>query len=302
MNKVLALFALVGIFVYAQGSYAAMSSTSYQIRWDAVNTGGSDSASSATYLLRDSVSGTADSSASSASYQVRDGYRAGVIDQVISFDLYIQNTASGVQASVFSGSTITVSSTSAVSVGDFVALVQDRGVNQVVGIGKVVSKTSSNLVVDYLSDAGTAPVVDGVGDYVFPLTGSGLDFATVDGSSVVTGVISFEMTVDNDSGYVIQLLEDGNLRDGSNEIADVSDGSVTAGTEEFGARSSDSTLSNSAFDTQDAAITSTAQDVVTKSTYAIGDRTFVTFKLSAQTATPSSVYENTLTFIASGNF
>ncbi len=302
MNKVLAIFVLVGIFVYAQEVYAAMSSTNYQIRWDTVNTGGSDSASSATYLLRDSVSGMADSTAASTSYQVLDGYRSGVIDQVISFDLYIQNTAEISEATNFSGNTISVSPTTNFVVGDFVALVQNRGANQVVGIGKLVSKTSSTLVVDYLANAGVAPVVDGSGDYVLPLTGSGLNFSTVDGLSVVTGVIGFEVTVDNESGYVIQLVEDGNLRSGSNDISDVSDGAVSVGVEEFGARSSDNTLTNSDFDTKDAAITSTAQDIVTKSQYVIGDRTFVTFKLSVQTATASSVYTNTLTFIASGNF
>lgn len=302
MNKALAAFAFVGIFVYVQFASAAMSSTNYQIRWDTVSTGGSDSASSATYLLRDTVSGAADASGSSASYQIDDGYRAGLIDQIISFDLYIQNSASGVQATNFSGTTITVSSTTGFTVGNYVALVQDRGSSPVVAVGKILSIGAGTIVIDRLSHGGISPVIDGSGDYLYPLTGSSLALLGVDGSTIATGVISFEMTIDNDSGYVIQILEDGNLRTGSEEINDVVDGTVSAGSEEFGVRSSDTTLLNSAFDTSDAAITTSAQEIVTQSTYVIDDRSFTVFKLGAQASTSSGTYANTVSFIASGNF
>ena len=53
-NRILAA-TFVGIFVYTQFAYAQMTSTSFQIRWDSINTGGSDTASSTSYQLRDSL-------------------------------------------------------------------------------------------------------------------------------------------------------------------------------------------------------------------------------------------------------
>lgn len=302
MKRILTAFAIVGVFVYAQVASASMSSTNYQIRWDTVSTGGSDTSGSTSYLLRDTVSGTADGTASSASYQLEDGYRAGVLDQIISFDLYSQDSSSEKSAASLVSNTLAVSSTTGLSVGQYAAIVQDRGASQVVGIGKIESLTATTVVFDRITSGSSAPSIDGGNDYLYPLTSSSLSLESVDAQRVATGVIAFEVTVDNDDGYVIQILEDGNLREGSNEIDDVSDGEVTAGSEEFGARSSDSSLSGSTFDTQDTSITSTGQDVVTRSTFAFYDRSFVIFKMAAATNTPSATYTNTITFIASGNF
>ncbi len=302
MKRLLATFAAVGVFVYAQFVSAAMTSTSYQIRWDTVSTGGSDQSGSASYLLRDSVSGIDGSAASSTTYQVADGYRAGVFDQIISFDLYSQDSASEKSALSLASNTLTVSSTTGLSVGEYAAIVQDRGASQVVGIGKISSLTATTVVFDRIVTGTSSPSIDGSGDYLYPLTSSALVLESVDEQTVATGIIGFEVTVDNDNGYVIQVVEDGNLRNGSEVIDDVSDGEVTAGSEEFGARSSDSSLAGSTFDTQDTAITSVNQDLVTRSTFAFYDRSFVVFKLAASTSTSALTYSNTITFIASGNF
>lgn len=303
MLRRLATFATVGVFVYAQIAQAAMSSTNYEIRWDTVSTGGSDTSSSATYILRDTTGSSAGSTGASTTYQLTDGYRAGVFDQIITFDLYIQNSTNEREITGLTGTTVTMSSTTGLSVNDYVAIVENRGVSQVTAFARIQSVSSGSIVVDRLTVGVSSPTIDGSNDYLYLMTGSSLTLEDVTGSAVGTGLVAFQVIVDNDSGYVIQMLEDGNLRESVTQVIDdVADGSVSVGVEEYGARSNDTTLSNSTFDTQDTAITSTAQEIVSRSAFAFYDRSFVTFKVGASTGTSALNYSHTLTFIASGNF
>ena len=302
MKRPATAFILVGFFVYAQFASAAMSSTNYNIRWDTLSAGGSDTSSSASYILRDSVAPNAGSASSSSSYQVTDGYRAGVFDQIITSDLFIQNSTNEREITALSSTTVSMTSTTGLSVGDYVAIVQDYGGSQVTAIGKIQTVGVGSIVLDRLVSGSSSPSIDGSNDYLYLLNGSSLTLETVSTSSVGTGILAFEVTVDNESGYVVQILEDGELREGANSIDDVADGSVTLGSEEFGARSNDSSLSSSTFDTQDSALTSSAQEVVSRSTFAFDDRSFLTFKIAGATSTPSATYSQTLTVITSGNF
>ncbi|MBM5789632.1 hypothetical protein FJZ23_00870 [Candidatus Parcubacteria bacterium] len=300
MAKHAVTFALVGIFVYAQLAHGAMSSTNYEIRWDTVSTGGSDTSSSASYLLRDTTSGTAGATGSSANYQVADGYRVGIFDRVISFDLYIQGNTREITG--FAGTTVTMGSTAGLAANDYVAIVEDRTTGQVVGFGRISSVAIGSISLDRLTTDGRTPTIDGSDDYLYVMNGSSLTMTSPSANDLGFGLAAFEVTVDNDSGYTVQVYEDGDLRNGNETVADVADGSVAAGSEEFGARSSDTTLAGSTFDTQDSAISGTAQDIATSSTFAFGERNFLRFRLSANTGTTALVYANTMTFIASGNF
>lgn len=302
MTKRLFTFALVGIFAHVQIAQAVMSSSNYEIRWDTVSTGGLDTSNSASYILRDVVSPAAGSTGSSASYQLADGYRAGLFDQLITFDLYIQNQSTQTAASALAGTTITVASTSGFVVNDYVALVQNSGTSQISAVGKITSIGGSTLVVDRLTTAGTSPTIDGVNDYVYRMNASSVAYNAFSTSSVSNSILGFETTVDNDSGYTIQILEDGDLRVNSQDINDVADGAVTAGSEEFGARSSDTTLASSTFDTQDTAISSSPQQIVTSSSFAFDERAYLTLKAGISSSTLAGNYAQTLTFIVSGNF
>ena len=295
-------FALVGIFVYQHVALAQMSSSSFLIRWDSVNTGGSDTASSSSYLLRDTVESTVAGRTSSASYNLDQGYRGGVFDQIISFDVRAQSLSTGREATALSSLSVTVASVSGISVNDYIVLIQDRGVSQVSAIGKVTAVGGSTVTVDSWTNAGTAPVINGSNDYLYVLTGATISYGTLSDSSVSTAVISFEISVDSTSGYVVQVSDDGNLRSGSNDVDDVADGAVAEGTEEFGGRSSDTTVTSSTFDTADSAITATRQDIVTRSAVSISDRSFITLKASISTTTTAGSYGNVISFIASGNF
>lgn len=303
MTKLFSFFALVGVFLYACPAYAEMTSTNFKIRWDSVSTGGSDTASSLNYGLRDSVGGTQTGTSISENHQLSAGYRAGLFDELITFEILPQDTTSQKAVSARSGLTISTSDTSGISIGDYIVLVQDKGVNQISAVGKVTSIVSgSSVTVDSWSDNGTTPTIDGSNDYYSSLSGSSIAFGTLNSSSVSTAVIAFEVTAELDNGYSVQIMQSGNLSNGSHEITPVSDGAVTAGNEEYGARSSDTSLANSTFDTADTAITSSFQDVATESLRKFSDRHFVTLKASVLPSTPSGTYSQAITLIASGNF
>ena len=294
-------FAVVGFFVCAPLVQAAMTSTNFEIRWDTIRTGGSDTASSGSYLLRDTAESTVSGSSSSSTYQLTEGYRAGIDDQIITFEVKTQNTSSGRAATALSGLTVTAS-TSGLSVDDLIAVVQDLGSSQISAIGRIASLGAGTITVDVWKNGGTVPTVDGTNDYVYPLTSTSIAFGTLATSSVSTAIAAFEVTAANDNGYVVQIVEDGNLRSGSNDVSDVADGSVTSGSEEYGARSSDTSISSSTFDTDDTAITTTFTDVATESAAIFESRNFVTIKVAIDGTTSASAYSHIVSLVASGNF
>ncbi len=294
-------FAVVGFFVSASFVQAAMSSTNFEIRWDTVNTGGSDTGSSTSYQLRDSTEAVVGGSASSTTYQLLQGYRSGIDDQILTFEVLAQNTSSGRAATALSGLTVTAS-TSGLSVNDLIAVVQDIGASQIAAVGRIASLGAGTITVDVWKNGGTVPTVDGTNDYVYPLTSSSLSLGELAQTTVTAGIVVFEVTAANDSGYVVQIVDDGNLRSTVYDINDVSDGSVTAGSEEYGARSSDTTLSASTFDTVDTSITTSFQDVATESLASFESRNFVTLKAAMSSSSGNVSYSHIVSLIASGNF
>ncbi|HBK33559.1 TPA: hypothetical protein DEP34_03830 [Candidatus Uhrbacteria bacterium] len=300
MNNYIVLAVFVGVFIYLQSVSAQMTSTNYQILWDSVNSGGLDISSSTNYQLRDTIGQGTQGRSLSTTYIQDAGYRSGIYDQVLSLNILGQNDASSRAASSLSSLTITIDPTG-LSVGDYIVLIQDRGVSQVSGIGKIVSLSGSTVTLDRLSTNGTTPVIDGTNDYVYELTGTSISLGTITTSAVQTSLIGFDTTADLSGGYTLQIKEDGELRSGSYTIDDVSDGTVSAASEEYGARSSDTSLSTT-FDTQDTAITSAFQEIVSSSIQKFDDRHFLTLKASAGSSSYSGSYSQTLSVILSGNF
>jgi hypothetical protein len=300
MSKFIALSVFVGVFMYLQAVSAQMTSTNYQILWDSVNTGGLDISSSSSYQLRDSLGQTADARSTSTSYIQDTGYRSGIYDQVLSLSILSQSDASARSASALSGLVVTTNPIG-FSIGDYVVVIQDRGASQVSGMGKIASVGVSTITLDRLSTDGTTPVIDGTSDYVYKLTGSAISLGTITNSAVQTAIIGLDVTADLPSGYTLQIKEDGALRSGAYDIDDVVDGTVTAGSEEYGARSSDTSLATT-FDTQDAGITTTFQEIVSSSSRKFYERNFVTLKASASGSSYSGSYSQTLSIILSGNF
>ena len=104
----------------------------------------------------------------------------------------------------------------------------------------------------------------------------------------------------NGSGYTTTLVSDGNLRasDGS-DINNVSDGAVTAGSEEFGIRTSGT---DGQYNSTDTSITTTAKTIGERSTSVNGGTLTVTFKASVDTNSSFNSYSNIVTFSTTGHF
>lgn len=279
---------------------AAMTSTNYQINWDTVGLGGEDTASSATYKLRDSL-GWVGTSASSATYKVMDGYRVGVYDRTVDFNVFSQSRNTQVGATSSTATTVTVSTTTGYDPNDYIVLVQDEGASQVTAVGRVTSATATVITVDAFS--GGSPTIDGTNDVVYELTGSTINLGTIGSSAVSTAVIGWEATADVSQGYSVYIYENQDLlASGPSTITDVSDGAVTAGATEYGARSSDSSLALSTFDTADTALTSTLQQVASRSDNSYETRDYITLKASAASGYASGGYSHTVTAIFVGDY
>jgi hypothetical protein len=278
-----------------------MSSDNYQIQWDSVGQGGEDTSSSASYKVRDTF-GTLQGIGTSASYREDSGFRAGIYDPTVSFNVFSQSMATQVAATSLSSNTVTVTTTSGYAVGDYIAIIQNQGASQVSAIGKVIAVGGSTLTVDELKDNGTSPTIDGSNDYVYVLSGSALPFGTLSTSVVTAGIVGFDTSADVSGGYNVYIYEDQDLTSGSDVIADVTDGSVTANDNEYGAISSDTTLAASTFDTQDTAITSSLQQIASRSDNTLKSRDFLTLKVGIDTSQPNGSYTQTLTFVFVGNY
>lgn len=293
----------------ATNVFADMSSTNYQIKWDEVSSGGGIS-SSATYGLRDSVGTDAAVQSSSSSYVVAQGFRAGVFDPVVGFTPYVQNRSTQVGASTFNHTSlpetnsVTVTSTSGFSVGDYILVAQDEGASQVSLMARVTSVSSIPPELGLGNDySGTIPTVDGSNDYVYKMdSGTSMGLGTISSSIVATDTVGWVATSDVANGYSVYMFSGGELTSGSANISGVSDGAVTAGSTEYGGRASDASLASSTFDTQDTAFTTSPAMVASESAHPFVKSGFVTLKASVSSAQDSGTYTQSLTAIFVGEY
>jgi hypothetical protein len=280
---------------------SSMSSDNYQIQWDSIGQGGEDTSSSASYKVRDTF-GTLQGVGNSVSYREDSGFRAGIYDPTVSFAVFSEDVSSQVGATALSAAGVTVTSTSGYAIGDYFTVIQDQGASQIAAIGRITDITGSILVYDALRDGGTAPTVDGSSDFVYRLSGSSLPFGTFSTSVLNTGIVGWDAAADVPDGYSVFLFEDQDLTTGSATIPDVADGTVTTGVNEYGARSSDTSVATSTFDTQDTAITGSPQEVASRTDNSLKARDFLTLKVGIDSSQANGTYSQTLTFVFVGNY
>lgn len=112
--------------------------------------------------------------------------------------------------------------------------------------GEVGATSTSSTVsgTSYLLRGGFSAAEKGI--LSASVSASSVSLGTLSTGAVSTGSVTITLSTDSETGYTVAVSEDGNLRSGSNDINDVSDGSVTAGSEEYGIRTtgSDGLLSN----------------------------------------------------------
>ncbi|MBI5221886.1 MAG: hypothetical protein HY980_00075 [Candidatus Magasanikbacteria bacterium] len=107
------------------------------------------------------------------------------------------------------------------------------------------------------------------------------------------------VTTNSPTGYSVTITEDGNLRSGSDDINDVSDGEVTASSEEYGFRTSGVA---GQYNNVDTAISGAAKTIATTSTIAISEQTTITYKASIAHGAAIGTYSHIVTITTTVNY
>lgn len=300
------LFAFFVMLFSTFSTFAAMTSSNYQILWDSVGVGGEDAATSSSYMLRDTVGGISGADGSSASYTLKNGYRSVVFDRTVDFRVLGMSRSYQVGATALVGTTVDVTTSTGYGTGSFIVVIQDEGGGQVSAVGKLVATSATSLTVDAWTTNGTMPTVDGVNDRVYLMTNAPtMELGTLSTSAVATAVVAWEVDADVQQGYSVYLMADHDLEStvsSSVVLTSVADGAVTAGSTEYGARSSDTSLALSTFDTQDTAITTSLQQVASRTDATLNARDFLTLKASVASGATSASYTQELTVLFVGDY
>lgn len=292
------LLLFLGSALFPTVAVAQMQSTSYQISWDAVSTGGNEQGASTNYQVIDTVGQPLTGGpGASTNYQALDGYRVGD-ERPLSFEVSttLDPAVTGTYTDLsVAEKTVTMASSGDVglfSVGDLVAAIEGTGASQITVVGKITDINGATVTVDRF-DGQTASIGSAATGYLLKLGGSSLAFGEVTTASVAVGTVALS-AVSDAGGYAIYAQASGQPTNGSHSLTGVSDGTVTAGSEEYGLRSYGETAATAI----DTAVTSTAMEVQSSSSRSAipADRTAVLYKLAIGSDTPSGTYSQTVFF------
>ena len=135
--------------------------------------------------------------------------------------------------------------------------------------------------------------------FTFVISSTSCALGTLSTGSVSSCNYSVTTTSNAEDGYATAIVEDGNLRNGTPDIDDVTDGTVTAGSEEYGVGLTGT--DRSFVDEQ--AITGTVLTIASDATGPISSQAVtVTHKVSITGATLAGSYSHTVTLISTGTF
>jgi hypothetical protein len=134
----------------------------------------------------------------------------------------------------------------------------------------------------------------------FWISKNSIDFGTLSQSSVASDSVTVSTRTNADYGYATTIYEDGNLRTVAGaDIDDVADGEVTAGSEEYGIRTSGA---HGQMNDADTAITTTPQVVASYSSWINLSTVTITFKVSISALTAAGHYSHIVTLVTTGTF
>jgi len=137
----------------------------------------------------------------------------------------------------------------------------------------------------------------------FTINDNAVSLGTLSTGSVSTDTTNFDVSTNGTGGYSVTILDDGNLRSGTDDINDVGDGTVTAGSEEYGVSTSKAGQTITATSGNAAsALTTSAQSCASAAAPASSDNTVLTFHASISGSTPAGSYQHITTLVATGNF
>ncbi len=300
---IFALYGLLAILGYpVHLAFAEMSSENYRVQWESISSG-SQGGTSSSYDLRASLQALSGSDLSSSSYRLAQGFRAGIFDPVVTFSVYVQDRSSQVGILSMTDTTIDVTSADEYREGDYIAAVAHEGASQDVSLGKILSIDGDRITVDSFSQ-GELSLGEG-DDVLYRLTSSdsSLPLETPTPRSVSTGIIAWEVFSDTPEGYQVYVFDDGDLRtDDGDVVPDVTDGEVSQGSSEYGARSTDSSLEGSLFDSEDAALGESPALIGSRDGVSFSSRDALTLKVGVSRDQQSGSYGSEVTVLFTGSY
>ncbi|MBI4133106.1 hypothetical protein HY478_00680 [Candidatus Uhrbacteria bacterium] len=150
---------------------------------------------------------------------------------------------------------------------------------------------------NFLLDAGLPAIFQ---EPIVTLTVSAAAITLGDITTAAVSSASYTVTVTTNAqfGYTARITEDGNFRSGANDINDVLDGTVTAGSEEYGIAVAGA---DAAF-AGDQPVSGTALTIATRADWITSSVTTVTHRAAAAPATISVAYAHAVTHTVVGNF
>ncbi|MEK7529413.1 MAG: hypothetical protein AAB570_00665 [Patescibacteria group bacterium] len=135
--------------------------------------------------------------------------------------------------------------------------------------------------------------------FSFSISSATVDLGVLSGSSVSSSSHTISSSTNAYRGYTTTVVTDGTLRTSEGGTIDaVSDGTVSAGSEEYGIAlvGSDRAFSD------DRGPSSSALTVASRTNWKNGAQIAVTYKASIGSATQSGAYSQVLTYVSVGNF
>ncbi|MEN9558588.1 MAG: hypothetical protein RL141_957 [Candidatus Parcubacteria bacterium] len=304
MRSRLCVFLLGALLV--PGAAFAMTSTNYGILWDSVNTGGEDSSSSTNFRLRDTVGEQATGFSQSQTYQVSAGYRVGdEQDPSLSLTIGTQENNTRAAWTAFSnvGNTVTVTATSSFTIGNYIGVIENIGASQLIAVGKITAISGADITVDDWEGepASLSASPAGGNDHAYRLNGANAALGTQSFGQVATSLTVTDIVSNVLTGYSVTVQASSTLQnDQGLAIADVSDGGVTAGSEEYGREVVGTTAQGAGSDL--AFTTSTQTTIQTSDIVGDHDRIGLIYKLSITAGTPAGNYRQNVLYRLTPNF
>ena len=298
---------LMAIFVVflAINSVFAMTSTNYKINWDSVNSGGLDLSTSTNYKMRDTIGEQATGYSTSSHYKISAGYRAGdKFYPTLRFNVGTQENFSRTAYTEFSeaGNYVVVTSVTYFAADDYVGVVENHGLGQIVAVGKVTSVVGNTVYVDdWEGDSvSLSQFPAGGDDFVYRLGGFAANFGALSSSEPETALTVTDVASDAENGYTINVYDDGDLSNGVSAIRNVSDGAVSLNSEEYGWRVFGSKAVNTGSDLPFQMANTAIQQ---SSVEAVDDeRSAFVYKIAIEPFTPDGNYTHRVYFTVTANY
>lgn len=299
-------FLLFAIYFVTTGHFVmAMSSINYEIMWDNFNEGGGEGSTSTNYSLSDTLGDQGTGFSTSTNFQLSAGYRIAE-DEALSFVVRGQTSASEVTYSAFDNAlnTATLSSAAGFSTGDYIAVIENSGFSQFVAVGRITDVDGAVVTVDDFDGdgGGMSAVPAGGNDYVYRLASSAASFGTVEAGTEYVSVAMTSVGSSIATGYTVYIQANQEFQNSLAQImAEVSDGAVTSGVEEYGAEVVGATAFGAGTDLG----VSTTQRVIQTSGSSSGvvpDKVGMTYKLSITAATNPGTYTQNVYYTLTPNY